>query len=490
MIDRFRPPLALRILKWAFICAALVVSAELIPRAIPMYLPRDWSSANAGDALADWEGARMMMSGESPYTSNGVAALDHAAMGHPPTTPFSYLLLAESPKAVAAEVTTILLWVILPWLTYITVTQLGFAAPVITTVLASSAIFNLTFVKHHADAVQSSGPIAFLYVLAWAQLRRNRDCLAGVCLGLALTLKLFPGLMLLMLLLARRFRAFAASVVTYLAVAAVMTQAYGLGSWPEYFKQQKGVADSWMGHLLNSSLNGLVLQLLTPACQGQGYPSTRATLISMTCSLVLVGLAAWLTNASFRRARAVDATLIDLPYALFVLLSAFLNAWTWEHYFVIAIQPILILVAVQTSAWRRSLRRWCEYREATRGLVSTSLVTFICAIGTLLAVRASMVDSHQRNDMRDLWFSHHHEFYHRTLHWLQAANFVPWVVPILLCYMVLAISGRSGRKPRDAGLMKSSEVGLGQSVVATEERSLARTTLPQGQAHVCSGSAI
>jgi hypothetical protein len=43
----------------------------------------------------------------------------------------------------------------------------------------------------------------FLYVLAWRDLRHRMDVRAGLVLGFAMTLKLFPGLMIFMLLAAR-----------------------------------------------------------------------------------------------------------------------------------------------------------------------------------------------------------------------------------------------------------------------------------------------
>lgn len=443
MLERFRPAPAVRVPRLLLACAAVALSIELMRRAIPMYLPRDWQSAHELDALADWKGARLFLLGKSPYTPEGLAEMGQASMGHPPTAPFWYVFLADFDKSVAAQLTSALLLILLPLHTFLCAKEFRFPVPLATALLTASAIATTGWLQYHFDVVQTSEPIAFLYVVSWCLLRRGRDASAGVCLGAALTLKLFPGLLLVLLLLGRRFRALFAAAGTYLAVAAFMTRGYGLRCWLDFFQAQGGISQDWLGSRNNSSLHGLVVKVLTPSCVGPGSPSKRATLISIALSLALVALAAWLSNAHLKAARTDERRAIDVPFALFVLLSAFLNAWAWEHYFVLIIQPLFILLATFSATWWATLRRWREDEHYPSGrLGRVSLAALLGVAGVLLTVRALSVNIWERYSMSDLWFKHHLPFYHHQLHLLEIVNFGCWVLPISLCFLALPLSRR------------------------------------------------
>ncbi len=434
---RFDVQLVQRVLKALFVCLSLALSVELVRRAIPMYLPRDWASAHEYDALADWKGAQLFFRGKSPYTADGLASMGQAAMGHPPTTPFWYLPLAEFSKPVAAQLSTFLVWLLLPVHTFLCARDLKFPVPLATASLAAATLFASKFVKYHCDATQFSEPIAVLYVVAWSLLRKGQDGRAGVCLGAALTIKLFPGLLLVMLLLARRFRALASAIATYLAVAAVMTHVYGVRAWYEFFRQQGGISDEWLGSIDNSSLGGLVLQVLTPPCVAQAHPSRNASLVTFACSLVLLAAAGYFSMAYFRRARERDPRAIDLPFALFVLLSVFLNPWVWDHYAVLTVQPLFILVAAFWSTWRRAFRRWCDEECSTEVLLAVTASTVLAGLGLVATFQALAIDSHERGVALSLWQRYHLPAFHRLLHQLEAENFVIWIVPLLLCFLAL-----------------------------------------------------
>jgi len=71
--------------------------------------------------------------------------------------------------------------------------------------LVSLAI-STNWLEYHFTVVQFSEIIAFFYVLGWVFLRRGRDTLGGVCLGLAATIKFFPAVMIGMLFFGKRWR--------------------------------------------------------------------------------------------------------------------------------------------------------------------------------------------------------------------------------------------------------------------------------------------
>ena len=436
--------LATSALRAIVILGALVLSFELTRRAIPRYLPRDWAGAHELDAIEDWKAARLFFQGVSPYSPQGLAAIGETAMGHPPTTPFWYLPLAEFPKATAVQLSTFLVWVLLPIHGYLCAKALKFPFPVVTALLTASLLFASSFVKYHCDATQFSEPIAVLYVASWWFLRRGEDLRGGACLGLALTMKLFPGVMLVMLLLARRFRALFAATFSYLAVAAFMTRVYGFRAWPEFFAQQRGVSEQWLGCLSNSSLSGLILQLITPACVTQGHPSKTATLITLSSSLLLLAFSSWLSWSHFKAARAGTLRAVDLPFALFALLSVFLNAWVWDHYAVLVVQPLFILVATFARSGQLAFRSWCDERLTNQQLLAFGIAVAAGLAGVLLTLATLSQDSHRLVEMLNLWQQSPLPFYHGQLHFLQVENFAVWVIPILLCFLAFPLLRRAG----------------------------------------------
>jgi hypothetical protein len=449
MITRFRSSIWCQALYVAIVIAAALLGVLLLRDAIPNYFPRDWAAANEFDALTDWKAARLFWLGISPYSAEGLKINDLSGMGHPPTMAFWYLPLADFPKATAAEFTSVSALFMVPVHVYLCAKELRFPAPIATAWLGSAALLATSWLHYHFIIVQLSEHIAFLYVLTWWFLRRGHDLRAGLCLGVATTFKLFPGLLVLMLLLGRRYRGFVAACGTYLAVALVMTIAYGPRSWLQFFEQQAPISKRWMGSLQNSSLSGLVTRLLSPACDGISQPTTTGTLIVIAVSCCLLALAAWTCRVHLRQARDSHAHAIDLPFSLFALLSVFLNAWAWEHYFVLAILPIMVLVKNFVSVWRRTFCRWCDEATDHRSLLGVSSVMITVAASLTLVFWSFTVNFREKDDLRALWFQTHNPFYHTHMHILEAANLLPWIVPILLCFPALLMS-RSLYSPSEA----------------------------------------
>lgn len=180
-----------------------MLSYELARRAIPQYFPRDWANAHDFDALLDWKSARLFLQGKSPYTAEGLAFLRQDGMGHPPTTPFWYLPLADFEKPVVAQLSAFLLLVLLPLHAFLCAKALKYPFPLATALLVSSAVTATSWLAYHFDAIQFSEPIAFLYVLrgscsakiatgsrefAWAQRSLSscsRGCSCSCCWWLA-----------------------------------------------------------------------------------------------------------------------------------------------------------------------------------------------------------------------------------------------------------------------------------------------------------------
>jgi hypothetical protein len=436
---------ALGIAFWVIVswCAYGVLSHHL-----PQYLPRDWANAHEFDALMDWKAAQLYFQGKSPYSKEGLAYLRVAGMGHPPTTPFLFLPLAALEKALTAELIGLSVWLCLAIHAYLCALAVRFPSPIALAVLVWSFMIGTGGFHMHFWAVQLSEHISFLYVLCWWYLRRGQESRAGIALGLAATLKLFPGLMFLFLLLARRFRAFIAASLTFGFAAAVMTAVYGFKAWPLFFEQQKPIALDWIGHVRNASLQGIVTRLFSPACVAKALPTSPATWTAVGVSVVVLAAAAFLCFRSLTRAKNGDPRAVDLPFALFALLSVFLNAWVWEHYTVLLIQPAFVLCAFVISRYGRALRNFLDERISTGALLRNTALLVSVVGGVLFSAFLLTLNIYAKERANELWHAGKQRFFHVYFHVYETINYAPWVILIVLGFACVVVE-RSSSAPKN-----------------------------------------
>ncbi len=429
-------PLALNwLLRIAFAGVALFLSGHWLIRWLPQYLPRDWANAHERDALIDWKAARLFLDGVSMYSPEGLKALNVPAAGHPPTTPFWFLPLATFDKALAAEIIGLSVWFCLVIHLYLCARAVKFPAPATLTLLVWSGFITTEGFLMHFWAVQLSEHIALAYVLAWWFLRRRQDTRAGILLGIAGTLKLFPGLMFIFLLFARRWRAFIAASLTFLLVAAAMTSVYGLEGWKLFFTQQGPISEKYLGSERNASLHGIVVRLFMPLCSGPAVSSRATTMVIAVIALALIAGAVFLSWQRLEQARNRDPEAIDLPFALFSVLSAFLNPWIWEHYTVLLIQPAFVVAATLLFAFRHTLRAWLDER-ASHWTLGREALCLLLGVASLVAIATMLgVNWSEKSGMLALWRETGNPWYHRRFHWLEALNYLPWVIAVFACYL-------------------------------------------------------
>jgi hypothetical protein len=289
--------------------------------------------------------ARGFLNHVNPFTESGALQLGlsssygPAGSGHPPTTSFWALPFAAYPleqaNVILAAVTLLCLFTELVG----TMGALGWPQVFSLAWIAFAFLVSCSFMRYHLVVGQFSAAIGFLYYVAWRAGRRGDQWLCGVAIGLACTMKLFPGVFGLFFLATRRWRAIAGLALAYLTVAAIMTSRYGLASWPFFLAKQPGIVRFWLGSIQNQSIHGVVLRFFSPVCGPRGAPTPLSTGISTALAFALLGGAAWLT---MRRSRTRAA--FDVSFALFVTLSVVTSQWAWEHYLVIYVLPTLILI--------------------------------------------------------------------------------------------------------------------------------------------------
>lgn len=327
--------------------AVLLLLNFAIPNMVDAWKQYPW------DGKVDWIAARAYVEHRNPYSPEELRKVKLDGLGHPPTTSFWWIPFARYELMQVSPLVGH--WIVFALLTVfmLLALELRWPIPVLSALLGFSLTMSASWMYYHLYLVQVSGFIAFLYYVAWVLLRRDQELAAGILLGCACTFKLFPGLLVLMLLLARRLRPVVAAVVTYLAIAAFMTARFGLESWKQYAATEGVITQYWMGNAHNASLFGVVLRWFQPACVGPALPRAAASAIAVVIALGLVAGAWWLSRRLLAERR------YELPFMLFAILSVFMNPFTFEHYFVLLVFPII----VAWTAWWQARRDQMPRRQ-------------------------------------------------------------------------------------------------------------------------------
>lgn len=434
--------------------ASLVVlywAGFFIRDALGQFSMIDWRRAGKGDVAVDWKAAQLFWRGISPYSPEGLKSVGVLAFGHPPTTPFWFLSLFELEHATFAQVIGILNMGLALALAGIVVFTLRWPIPGLLTALVFGMVQAMPTAIEHAQVIQVSVWLAVAYALAWRWLRNERDVAAGMALGLACTLKFFPGVMVLYLLACRKWRAVFAAALSFLTVAVVMTWRWGIAVWPLFFEQQTTIAKRWLTDVRNGSLHGIVRRAFVDLCEKAPPGDPRATVLILGGAVLLLAAGGWLWRRA--RARQPERVVLDRSFALFSLLSVFLNPWVWEHYFYLLVLPALIgWHAVATDGFR-VLHAWTRRRVSSLRLLVASAGAVLAATPTYAAYLA------YRQTFRINWDAHkaacesHGDaalqgWLVQQARFFETINWVPWVLFISLFMVLLAYRVPATDEPR------------------------------------------
>ncbi len=199
--------------------------------------------------------------------------------------------------------------------------------------------------------------LTFLMALGWYLLRRERNVAAGICLGVATALKLFPGLLLVYLLIRRR-KAFWPGALT---TAVLLVASFGLVGWQntqDYLRVTHFVQEYYKDYPANLSMMS-IFTALTPGLELRWH-------ISRIFFVACLGFLAWTVT---RKSRDVEGSLtFDLEYAMCIALMPVLSPVSWDHYLVVLALPVAVLI----SSLRKSF--FAEQWMWTAGFLVVSAV--------------------------------------------------------------------------------------------------------------------
>jgi alpha-1,2-mannosyltransferase len=161
-----------------------------------------------------------------------------------------------------------------------------------------------------------------IYAFTWIQIRRavpNGDRLAGIAIGIAAVIKIFPGVVLLWFLLVRRPRAFVFGIASALAAIVLTLPITGFQAWLDFPTMLLNMASPY------DTTDALAPTVFLAPLLG----FTMARVVVTVLGLVLV---VW---TSVRRPPAIS-------FATTVLISVLIAPSMWHHYLTIAVVPMIL----------------------------------------------------------------------------------------------------------------------------------------------------
>jgi hypothetical protein len=240
---------------------------------------------------------------------------------------------------------------------------------------------------------QSSMIIAACLIGGWFCLRLKKEYIAGFLFAIATLMKLFPGLVLVYLLIMKNWRAFFATVF-FIVIG------FGLTAFIVGFDDMKIYAiimvardiDDYRGYVLNHSIGGIVSRLFGKQ-MGWFEPLVELPHIaSLLIILLSIGILVY-TILKLRK-MAAKKELSDYAFGLTLVTMLLLSPITWSHIFPVLILPIGLL-----------LREYIEDSSPAR-LRLLLLILFFVSLPDVLIARGlvsihypeSILKTHRRPD--------------------------------------------------------------------------------------------
>ncbi len=340
--------LALGVLAWCRLAPAYGQVLKPSPEASP-------------DFYQDWASARNFRIGMPVYSRHDLTMPIHLGReqqdwekdiqynAHPPTSvllamPFSYLKLPEA----------VLAWNLLTIAALLG--ALGIVAanlPELRTLFLPVALFLPFCLPIYGNFQQGQWTLVLvlLTTAAWALERSDRPILAGVLIGAAASMKLFPAYLLVYLAARRRWRGVLAAGLTMALLAAVTVGVLGISTYRDYWTIVLPSLERFRSYAFNHSFAGFWHKLFDPSSErgwvAAVWPSPAVarwgTIASDAVLTAVVAMFAF-------RARSRDET--DLAFAIAATAMLLVSPITWDYSLPMLIVPIAVAArSAMTAPW-------------------------------------------------------------------------------------------------------------------------------------------
>ena len=323
---------------------AIILAAMLIQVATLVWIRLYVAGPDGGDICRDVVATQRILHGQSPYAR----ILNCGTLFNVPHPPAYFLLIG--PFALLPLPWAAFLWDLVGlaalWVGVALIArELRLAPPPWALALLLTLLLTWSPLLQTLLEAQISPLLLLLLTLAWLAARRGRGGWAGAALGVATAVRLFPGLAVVYFLIRRDWRAVAMACVVFVGMEAVATPLVGgLPGVIAYATRESPAATAeWLVHEHNVSLWGLTrLLFVGPRDVLALLPAPwLATPLTYALLAALLGALALRTYQRRKLPFADDETTC-LAYLPAMLLASPL---TWQHYFVILLLPLLVLIA-------------------------------------------------------------------------------------------------------------------------------------------------
>jgi hypothetical protein len=317
--------------------------------------------------------ASLMRTGQNPYDytlASQIVQCTNCPYQYPPLLAALFVPFSSASAIDLQRVWLLANQIFLVGLLYFSIRILKTRVPVWFMLLACSLMLAYYPLYTNLKLGNISLLLGFLMVLVYWLWQQERRVLAGLCLGLAIALKLYPALLLLYFVWKKQFRlALYALIGTGIlfVLPDILMQSRFLGDYVTSFTQ---VMDRWyFGHeswIDNQSLHGFFTRLYVLFFNVDPVPGyVRWFSLSLTAALAVI----LLHRTSHRAAPGRVTSIIEYGLWLFIFPLASPNSWSHYYAWCLMIVPALLYCLTQNLHlffWRR--------RTIVTGIVALGLV--------------------------------------------------------------------------------------------------------------------
>jgi hypothetical protein len=292
---------------------------------------------NSADFKQDYYAAQKLLSGQSIYSDQS------HGNNHPPfvavlITPFAFLSYKNA--IILWSIISVILYCLIGW---IVVNELNIDLSIEWKLIITGLA--LCWYQFHAHIAlgQLSILISFLMIGAWVLMRQNKEIAAGVLIGLAISIKLFPGLILIYLVIKQRWRCALSAISTVFVLCALVIMWTGIDDFIWFFTEVTPKnAEAWVTFPPNISIGGSVAKFFLDGPWVQPIINSPESAQALTLGLTII-LLIFLVNQIHKMPKSVEGT--DIAFSINVLAMIIVSPIAWQHSFPLLALPLGILLA-------------------------------------------------------------------------------------------------------------------------------------------------
>ncbi len=191
---------------------------------------------------------------------------------------------------------------------------------------------------------QLNAVLLVLLLGCWIAERRGHAAWAGGWLGLAVSIKFFPGFLFLYFLLRRQWTALAAGALAFAAANGAAWAVFGWSAYTDYVTMVLPDVREFRCYMTNASLDGWWGKLFAGSVRERVVPLLEAPLLarigSLACAALTTLAAVWVVLKAKSRAE------LDFAFGVCLTAALLLSPLTWDH-------SLLLLTPWLWLTWRR-----------------------------------------------------------------------------------------------------------------------------------------